>query len=695
MATEVSSVLPPFPIFTDVDGEPLENGSIYVGQAGLNPVVDANRVVVYSDPALTIPIAQPIRTIGGHPVLAGSPTHMYVQGDDYSMLVNDRHGTLVYSSLRNPLRFGLIDYTEIKYDIAPSEIAAGLTEADLILYYYWGDVRRYGAVGDGGTDNTTAIQRALTACAGAFTVVFPPGASYYRLTDRVTAPADTHIVLEDAELRWTATTASGPNFIGVPTRPGIEVTGNNFLLEGKGVLRGPTNGAYIGNECAIYMTGTDTSNRASGFTMRGAIEVLHWGSYGVLLNFTDNILIESPEMHIHNVGYACILVSSCNHGRVRGPQLGAVSPGVGGSAEMHGFSLSSDTRNYHLDPNAGTKQAANPFCWDWIVEGCTVYDLPSWRGLDAHGAYESHFINNNIFNCGLPIGLSSSSGDATNYAGWDNSVVGNVIDARKRDGTASTITAQGAIIVNGGSTVRHQRVVVANNHIYGYGVSSNNWEVISASLVQDAIIANNNIDSWQGNGIYSTGGNGIIDGNTFGAVAVAANSKCIMLDATLSGTWTISNNKHRPIAGLTALEGLRISVGNPRMVAVGNDFNCVDPYAGNAALLTCGQSDLIPRIQVVGGAPTTIDVGPALIADRVWIELATGVTTVTDLTNAKVGTIYILINNTTNNFTFDRTNAALPGGVNAVLGQYDTLTLFCVATAGIKFVALAGPIANS
>ena len=57
------SIQPPYPIITDIDGQPLEDGYIWIGVAGLNPI--GNPISVYWDAALTQPAGLPIRTQGG------------------------------------------------------------------------------------------------------------------------------------------------------------------------------------------------------------------------------------------------------------------------------------------------------------------------------------------------------------------------------------------------------------------------------------------------------------------------------------------------------------------------------------------------------------------------------------------------------------------------------------------------------
>ena len=53
---------------------------------------------MFWDDAKTIPVAQPIRTLGGYPVYQGTPSRFYV-GSDYSIQVQDKNGSVVYTSL--------------------------------------------------------------------------------------------------------------------------------------------------------------------------------------------------------------------------------------------------------------------------------------------------------------------------------------------------------------------------------------------------------------------------------------------------------------------------------------------------------------------------------------------------------------------------------------------------------------------
>lgn len=87
----------PFNVFPDVDGQPLDDGYLYIGTNGLNP--ESNPISVYWDAALTIPAAQPIRTINGFPSNNGTPGNLYINAVDYSITVRNKNGSLVHSLL--------------------------------------------------------------------------------------------------------------------------------------------------------------------------------------------------------------------------------------------------------------------------------------------------------------------------------------------------------------------------------------------------------------------------------------------------------------------------------------------------------------------------------------------------------------------------------------------------------------------
>lgn len=151
------SVQPTFPIFTAADGQPLENGYLWLGTANLDP--QTNPITVYWDADLTIVAAQPIRTSGGYPANNGTPARLYVNSD-YSIRVQNKNGTLVYSAPEATERFGggIVNASQVVYD--PSGTGAVATTVQTKLRESV-SVKDFGAVGDGVADDTAAFLAAF------------------------------------------------------------------------------------------------------------------------------------------------------------------------------------------------------------------------------------------------------------------------------------------------------------------------------------------------------------------------------------------------------------------------------------------------------------------------------------------------------------------------------------------------------
>lgn len=90
-----TQVFKPTETFLDVDGDPLEDGYIFVGVAASNP--ESSPIQVYWDRAMTVPATQPIRTKGGYPSNAGVPSRLYIGRNTYSILTKNKNGTTVLS----------------------------------------------------------------------------------------------------------------------------------------------------------------------------------------------------------------------------------------------------------------------------------------------------------------------------------------------------------------------------------------------------------------------------------------------------------------------------------------------------------------------------------------------------------------------------------------------------------------------
>ncbi len=99
-----SKVQPPYPLFHDIDGRPLDAGYIYIGEAGKNPEVYP--IPVFWDEALTIPAAQPLRTRNGFFAKNGRAGKVYVSSADCSITSKNKNNKIISTDLFSDLFFG-------------------------------------------------------------------------------------------------------------------------------------------------------------------------------------------------------------------------------------------------------------------------------------------------------------------------------------------------------------------------------------------------------------------------------------------------------------------------------------------------------------------------------------------------------------------------------------------------------------
>lgn len=162
------SIQVPFPVFQGRDGQPLENGYIWIGEPNLNP--QTNPVVAYYDAALTIVAPQPLRTLNGYVSRAGTPAQIYVDGANFSILVQDSKGSMVYN-FPNGTGIGA-DACGITYN-PPFAGAVAIPVCEKLAETI--SVKDFGAVGDGVTDDTAALIAAAAALQDGQTLDFDGG----------------------------------------------------------------------------------------------------------------------------------------------------------------------------------------------------------------------------------------------------------------------------------------------------------------------------------------------------------------------------------------------------------------------------------------------------------------------------------------------------------------------------------------
>lgn len=277
------SIQPTYPIFTDIDGQPLEDGFVWIGQANLDPQV--NPINIFWDAALTIPAGQPIRTLGGYPSNSGTPARLYVNSD-YSIRVMNKNGSVVYSAPAATERYSEAvvntNAANVVYDPAGTGAVATTVQAKLRETV---SVLDFGADPTGVADSTTAIQDAINAVVASGGVVYFPAGTYNytpNATFNITISGDGLTLKGDIGRSFIKTDFNGLAFNVVTNfRASINFLGSDGLN---------IEGLYFENQ--NYNT---TNTNATCFYVTRGIE------YGALCNISDCTFGRYTNCAVHGI----------------------------------------------------------------------------------------------------------------------------------------------------------------------------------------------------------------------------------------------------------------------------------------------------------------------------------------------------------------------------------------------------------
>lgn len=644
-------VIPPFEVFSNTDGESLEDGFIYVGTAGLNPVIEANRIQIYTDENFLIPIAQPVRTSGGYPVVSGSPVRLYASAEDYAILVTDKNGALVYSSLTNKLKFGSISFTNIKYDRTPTEIANLVVP--VFDYYPPGDVRRYGAIGDGVTNSTIPLLNAIKSIAVGGFLVFEPDGLY---------------MVDASQLSGLNFNAKS-NFRVYGNNATIKVINGEPVVGGFGVLyfTGATDG-YIENLTIDANRANRVPNASGAFNVnvQNSCARLHFKSIrcinavedgftvttsqpGTLSSYPTDITFEDCSANnSYRCGFSAI-------GSLRLRVIGGYYSNTNGSSPEVGIDV---------EPDVGYTFGNT----DLLIQDCMVYGntkggivitgpnaspnssvtiagvrLSGNGDLAVHIAQASNvdlrdlLINNHVGNASFGIiTIGDPSGNVSNVRisniDFSNLTSAGVAAAciRTRDNVNLPVTIE---------NIRMFNVACPPFFIETLSCVLNNITVRTATSVNPSVISGSRValrnifmDTITGSPFYVTGSDVEFDGVTimdFGASASAG----IQFEAGATGSIVINTNFMQRVSIPVGAFAIRYNGVVPRLIrnvtakSAGTDFTSITIFGFLSGLVGAYISDCQPdpfrltgtwnppNIAVGGSASTTFAIPGAALLD--------------------------------------------------------------------------------
>ncbi len=487
------SIQPTYPIFTDIDGQPLEAGYVWIGQANLDPQV--NPINVYWDAALTISAPQPIRTLGGYPSRNGTPARLYVNSD-YSIRVMNRNGSSVYSAADGASdRFSSaqVSFLQAGTGAVSRSVQSRLRETV--------SVKDFGAIGDDVADDTVAIQNAINTGRAVF---FPSGV--YRITAPLTSTGNDFILIGETYDVFSEKNNEEDNFTGSVINyfgpdngyvidPVNNISTNQICLKNITIVAAKTHSVAIVRLRGNGLTGLEYHAEATiqdvrietrdfnvsggaldGYTATGLLFDCtggwFWGCHFsniYLFGLQRGIIVEAPSGFFNSNTFTNIKLYQV----WRALYLNATAPSEIKANLFDGF---------YVQPNAQGGVWADGVIWlngnvaQNVFVAPNVYDVPLGTGtefrsttsFDGSGRwFENVFVGpmcNNIYNGRIGSGY---------FVGWGQNSFGQTaassLSLYAADPTINTTATLQSFIDQNTGTARYPRNGVGNDYAYFNG----------------------------------------------------------------------------------------------------------------------------------------------------------------------------------------------------------------------------------
>lgn len=280
------------------------------------------------------------------------------------------------------------------YPITAQEVSTGQTPTD--YSYPTADLRRFGAIGNGSTDCTTALQKAAAvSAAGGGNVIIDAGT--YRITSSTTIASNVTLEFRQGGI------------LSLDSGVQLQINGSIVGPTGARIFTGPGSvkfGPARSGVVSVYpewwgAVGDGIVDSSSA--IQKAVNSLHWGG---IIQFaggayrTTGIVAQANTAFIGVGKDQSILKSISAQPLIHLQNTGGIIP-------ASGFTV----RDLTLDGNgSGTIGLQVDNYATFSVQDCNIYGFSS-RGVYFHGSISSTIYRSRIFNC--PIGFEGDPASST------------------------------------------------------------------------------------------------------------------------------------------------------------------------------------------------------------------------------------------------------------------------------------------
>jgi hypothetical protein len=423
---------------------------------------------------------------------------------------------------------GATDACQVSYT-PPFTNAVATSVCDKLEQYV--SVKDFGAVGDGSTDDTAAIQDAVDS--GQKDIYFPDGIYV------VTSVSITNPIRLFGNATVKKSTVTGTAMFDIASND-VEIDGLTFHGASVDTLIPTANTA----DNAIQVSGTSTPTQFENIKIRNCT-INGVAGFGIRIDYASNVWIQSNN--ILYCGYAGVTLLSVIHGVVDGNRISNIDSSAG-AVNWYGISI---TR----DPTQTTTNSARSA--DCVVTNNVISFVSKWTGIDIHAAHKCVVDSNQVYFCKNGMYAQYDDSVATykqpseGVIFSNNFVEGNSAAADAGLGIASLglatmpnldITIIGNQVINGGgfaSTNGGLYVTETKNCVVSNNICKNSWRSAFSitGACDNVVFESNEINGVQPDGSGSSTHYGYISSASMTNV-VLRNNRCYNNTGTSGNTPT-------------------------------------------------------------------------------------------------------------------------------------------------------------